>query len=245
MSIFLGLWKLLGWLKGSSSGPDPHRGLRIAALCNIVVIVMLVGVNVWQRVTINALKAWQAAVIEAVSHASDQRDGKGQLRLVKSGEILAHINALGRFRTDTIAARAKARADDAQHVIATERQDAAITRKSADDYENRLAAARADADALRRRLNAVRSSAADRSLGLRGAASTADGQRGGGPAPVSGLSAARPAPDATSATDGLPPSGDAFATASMSIDERQLATEQAIQLDELITSIENFAKVKR
>lgn len=235
MSIVLGFWKLMKWLRA-------NRSSAIAA-ANLLGVIALAGTIWWQRITINELRAWQDAVIEVVSSAADIRDGKGHLRLVKSGEVLAHINNLGRFKTDTITAQAQARVDDAAHALATERQDAAINRKAADDYEARLAAARADADALRRRLATLSRAAVPASVGLRPESASGNGEGSGGTAPVSGLSDAGCPADATAETDGL--SASRGALCAMSIDERQLATEQAIQLDALITTIENFSKAKR
>lgn len=212
--------------------------MGIVSALTLAVIVANVGLNIWQRWTINDLREWQSGVLEEVAQAVDQRGRNGALLSVSIKDARTHIAALGRFRTDTIAARSKARADDAEHTLTVERQDAAINRKAGDDYDARIAQARADADALRARLAVANQRLRD------AARPSGDGERGGGNAPVPGLSDARPAPDEAAGTDRLPEAVAAPMT-SMSIDERELATRQAIQLDELITAIENFAEVAR
>lgn len=214
--------------------------MGLVSAITLAVIVANVGVNIWQRSTINSLEDWRAGVLEELAQAVDQRGKSGDLLPVKAKDARAHIAALGRFRADTRAAQAQARADDAEHILSVTRQDAAITRKAGEDYDARIAQARADADALRARL-------ADADERLRNAARAAGNGEGGGRAPpVSGLSAARPEADEAAGANGLPaPACDPLIAGSMTIGERQLATEQAIQLDELITSIENFAKVDR
>ena len=102
------------------------------------------------------------------------------------------------------AATEQARQADAANAARVEATQAAINQGSENDLENRLAAARAAAERLRR----ARLAAADPGRG--------------GTAPVPGLSAAARGPDQAAGEDRLPP-GDAL-----------LATEQAIQLDELI-----------
>lgn len=206
----------------------------------LAVIVANVGVNIWQRWTINDLKDWRGGVLEELSQAVDQRGKSGDLLPVTAKDARAHIAALGRFRADTRNAQARARAEDSQHVLSVERQDAAITRKAGDDYDARIAQARADADALRTRL-----ADADERLRIAQRAS-GNGEGGSRAPPVPGLSVARPEADEAPGADRLSPCAcNPPITGPMTIAERQLATEQAIQLDELITTIENFAKVGR
>lgn len=102
------------------------------------------------------------------------------------------------------AAADQARKADAANAARVKAEQAHINERTADDYQTRIAAAR---DAYRRLL-ADAGSAADRG--------------GGGAAPVPGVPAAARGPAETAAEDGLP------------ADDRELATEQAIQLDELI-----------
>lgn len=200
----------------------------------MIVIVANVGLNIWQRNTIADLKDWRAGVLEEIAQAVDQRNDKGQLLPVKAADARAHIASLGRFRTDVIAARLKAQADDSRAVLDAERENSTLTRKDADDYLSQIAAIRAEADRLRANLAAARAAGGVRSTDR--AAGTDSGGRGD--APVPGLSAARSGADAATEAAGLSPSGDACTP--MSIDERQDATEQAHQLDRLISSIEKL-----
>lgn len=92
---------------------------------------------------------------------------------------------------------------------------AAITKETVDDYEARLADARARADRLRKQLAAQ----ADRSHSGEAGVS-APGQAAGGAAKASG-------------DQGLSATGEAC-RGGMTLNERLIATEQAIQLDALI-----------
>jgi len=222
--------------------------LRLFGIGQLLVILALVGFNAWQRSTINDLEAWRDGVTGALSHAVDQRDQAGRLLPVKPGDAATHILALGRFRTDAIAAQAEAAASDGAHVITVAGRDAAINRKASDDHEDRIAAARADADALRVALAARRAPHGAADAGpdrLRVPDGRAAGDQGLGAAtPVPAVSAAGGEPYAPPGPDGLPASGGAVCT-EMSIAERLLATEQAIQLDDLVSAIEDLAGVQR
>jgi hypothetical protein len=103
------------------------------------------------------------------------------------------------------AAAVTARAADAASAERVKAQQGAINQRSEHDYETRLAAARAGAQRLR-----VEAAAAATDSGRRGAA------------PVPGLSAAAGKPAQAAGQDRLP------------VDDALTATEQAIQLDELI-----------
>ena len=99
----------------------------------------------------------------------------------------------------------QARAADQASAKRVAAEQASINERIANDYETRLAAVRADARRLR---IAVQSPAAD--------------TRAGGNPSVPGLPAAAGGPAQGAGEDRLP------------LDDRELATEQAIQLDELI-----------
>jgi len=102
------------------------------------------------------------------------------------------------------AAAERARQADAANAARVKASQAAINERTANDYETRIAAARASAGRLRRQ------------------AGTGADSGGGGTAPVPGLSASTPGTAQAAGQDGLSQS------------ERLIATEQAIQLDELI-----------
>ena len=102
------------------------------------------------------------------------------------------------------AAAEQARAADAANAARVKADQAAINERTADDFQNRIAVARAAARSLRR------------------TAGSATDPGGGGTTPVPGLPAAAPGAAESSADDRL------------SQPERLIATEQAIQLDELI-----------
>ena len=206
-------------------------GLMTAAV--LAVIAVNVGLNFWQRATINDLRDWQDGVLQSLAQAADQRDGKGALLPVRAQDAQMHIAALAHLKIDTAAAREKARADDAENALSKERQAADINRKAQNDYFARIEQARADAAA-------IRAAAAADADSLRQTGSETGCDSGGiGTAPLPGLSGARSGVDEASGTNGLP----AFACDPMNIDERLTATEQAIQLDELITAIEKLAEV--
>jgi hypothetical protein len=111
-------------------------------------------------------------------------------------------------------ATATALAADLQNRVNKERAQAEESRRVADDFEVRIADARARAAAL----------------GVRGQAAAAD-QSGGGNAPVPGL------PDPARLADAAP-GQDRLSTA-----DALIATEQAIQLDELINWVAAQARV--
>lgn len=111
------------------------------------------------------------------------------------------------------AAAEQARRADASNAARVKAEQAAINERTANDYETRIAAARARADSLRRQSRA------------------GTGAGGGGAAPVPGLSAA---------TEGT---AQAAGQDRLSQSERLIATEQAIQLDELVKWVKAQAAV--
>ena len=129
------------------------------------------------------------------------RKQSGQFEQLYKNEQSALAGTVANYR----AAAAAARAADLEHARRVEADQRAISERTLDDYEARLAAARARADRLR-----VQAPAAAAHSGSRGGAAMSD------------LSAAAGAPDPAPAQDRLPHS-DAL-----------IATEQAIQLDALI-----------
>ena len=112
------------------------------------------------------------------------------------------------------AAADQARASDKANAQRAAAEQRAISERTSNDFEARLAAARLSAQRLRGESSTA---AADR--------------RSGGAAPVPGLSAAAGGPDQASGEDRLP-QADALT-----------ATEQAIQLDELIKWVRSQAAV--
>jgi signal transduction histidine kinase len=111
------------------------------------------------------------------------------------------------------AAADAARAADRANARRVAAEQTKISQEKSDEFETRLAAARAAAERLRHSAEA----AAD--------------PRGRGAAPVSGLSAAAAGPHQGAGENGF------------SIPDRLTATEQAIQLDELIKWVRAQAKV--
>lgn len=116
--------------------------------------------------------------------------------------------------TNYRAAAERARMQDAANVARVKAAQGQINQRSEDEYESRIAAARAAAERLRR-----------------DPAAAADPGRGRGPA-VPGLSAAAAGAAQAARKDGLSPA-DALT-----------ATEQAIQLDELIQWVRQQAEVE-
>ncbi|HEU5482166.1 MAG TPA: hypothetical protein VFU80_03605 [Sphingomicrobium sp.] len=112
------------------------------------------------------------------------------------------------------AAAEQARRQDAENLARVKAEQAAINERTENDFQSRIAAARATAERLRRDAG---SAPADR--------------RAGGTARVPGLPAA-----ANGASQGAGENG-------LSDTERLIATEQAIQLDELINWVRRQAAV--
>lgn len=131
-------------------------------------------------------------------HWRRQSDHFGQL--YRTSEA-AHVATVANYR----AAAERARAADQANAARVAAAQRAITERTADDYQSRLAAARARADRLRRPAPLA---AAD--------------PRARGSAPVPGMAAATGRSDAPAGKDRL------FQPDALT------ATEQAIQLDELI-----------
>ena len=130
------------------------------------------------------------------------------------GEIVATAQTIAAFRT----AAERARADDASNAARVARDQSAISQRTAYDLEARLTDARARALGLRRPT----------------APATTDGRGGGAPLP--GLSAAPGSIAQAAGQDRL--SRDALSEA-----DALVATEQAIQLDELIKWVRSQASV--
>jgi hypothetical protein len=112
------------------------------------------------------------------------------------------------------AAAEQARAADAANLARVEATQAQITERTADDFQSRIASARADAERLRRKADAA-----------------AAGPGGGGTASVPGLPASAAGASQATGEDGLPES------------DKLIATEQAIQLDELVKWVRAQAEV--
>ena len=112
------------------------------------------------------------------------------------------------------AAAERARQADAANAARVKSEQAAINERTADDFESRIAAARAAAGRLRQ------------------VSGTQTDPRRGGATPVSGLSAAAGDFAQSAGKDRLPD------------DDALIATEQAIQLDELIQWVRAQARVE-
>jgi hypothetical protein len=112
------------------------------------------------------------------------------------------------------AAAERARRADAENLVRVRAEQEEINERTANDFESRIAVARARADELQRQ-----------------AGSAAADPRGGGAAPLPGLSVSAEGVAQAAGEDRLPES------------ERLIATEQAIQLDELIKWVRSQAKV--
>jgi len=133
------------------------------------------------------------------------RKQSGRYEQLYVGEQSARAQTIANYRAAAETARREDLAN-AGRVAATQRN---ISERSTHDLENRLADARARARARAQRLQLAQQTAATP-------------QRGGRAAPVP---ATGPAPG---------PAGGAAEEDGLSLDDRLIATEQAIQLDELI-----------
>jgi hypothetical protein len=162
--------------------PIPKLELTAASLKLIVAI----GCALLLALLIHDRNHWKAKTAQYAERLAAERG--------------AHSATVAGYR----AAAAQARAADAANAARVKADQAAINERTADDYQNRIAAARAAAGGLRR------------------TAGAATDPGGGGATPVPGLSAAAARAAESAGQDGLSPP------------ERLIATEQAIQLDELI-----------
>ena len=113
------------------------------------------------------------------------------------------------------AAAEQARREDAENLARVKAEQAQINERTANDFESRIAAVRASAQRLREQA---------------GAAAADPGS--GGAAPVPDVSTASGGADQATGENGLPRS------------DRLIATEQAIQLDELIKWVRAQAQVE-
>lgn len=192
------------------------------AIGQLLIIVALVGVNIWNRNTIANLRDWQEAVLVAVSTAADVRTKDGKPATLRAKDAVAQIRIFGQFRDDVLGANATARLRQAARVQAVEAEAKSRNQENVDAYEAKLAAARRVADQLRSDL-------------MRASAATSAYPGGHRKADMSALSNARRAPDAPASPDGLP--DPAKWQPAMNLYERLLATEQALQLEALINSV--------
>lgn len=157
----------------------------------------------------------QICIAIALTVVAGQRDrARAELAAIKS-EFAATVESYSRA-----AEAAKRLASLRDQRVASEQ--AAITRRIVDDYEDRLADARARAERLRQQL------------------APAGGVRAGADQlPATGTAAGRA--DEAAGAQGFP--ADAGVLAELTIEERLVATEQAIQLDALIDWVEAQAAV--
>ena len=132
----------------------------------------------------------------------------------KAEQLEADQAAMDKHLADDREAREQARKDDARNKARVEGEARAVNERTVDEYEDRLA----DADARYRRLRAQ-------------AASAPVGPGGGGAAPVPGAGSDRPAAAGPAGQDGF------------SLDDRYLATKQAIQLDQLIKAVKGIQAI--
>jgi hypothetical protein len=142
-----------------------------------------------------------AALLWLVQSRDHWRDTARANELRFQQEQAAHAATVANYR----AAAEQARLDDAANLARVRADQAAISERTANDFETRIASARAAAVRLREQA----------------AAPAADPGAGGG-APMPGVPAAAGTVAQAAGEDRLPQS------------DRLLATEQAIQLDELI-----------
>jgi hypothetical protein len=142
-----------------------------------------------------------AAILWLVQSRDHWRDeARGNATLYQQAQAASAVT-VANYR----AAADQARREDAANVARAQAEQAAISERTTDDFESRIASARALADRLRKQAG---SAAADPGAGRA--------------APVPGLSVAAAGTAQAAIQDRL------------SFADRQLATEQAIQLDELI-----------
>ena len=168
-----------------------------------------------------------AAVLMLALLLQDRNRWKGksaQYAALVSAERAAHGATVANYR----AAAEQARAADTANIARVKAEQATINERTAYDFEIRIAAARA------------------RSERLRSGAQTREADPGSrGAAPVPGLSASAKATAKGAAENRLPPAEHRpqAEVGPLGTDDALIATEQAIQLDELIKWVRQQAAV--
>lgn len=159
----------------------------------------MIGTSWLYRILGAALAA--AAVLWLIQSRDHWRDeAKANATLYQQAQAASALT-VANYR----AAAQQARREDAANVARAQAEQAAISERTTNDFESRIASARALADRLRKQ-----------------AASAAADPGAGGAAPVPPVPVAAAGASQAAGEDGLPES------------DRLIATEQAIQLDELI-----------
>ena len=154
-----------------------------------------------------------ALLLALLVHDRNRWKGKTEhYAALLSAERSAHSATVANYR----AAAEQARNSDAANAARVKADQAAISERTSNDFESRIAAARARSERLRS-----------------GAGSAAADTRSGGAAPVPAVPTAAEGTAQGAGEDGLPQA------------DQMIATEQAIQLDELIKWVERQAAVPR
>jgi hypothetical protein len=160
-------------------------------------------------------------LVQSRDHWRDQ--ARANDRLYRA-EQAAHAATVANYR----AAAEQARREDAANLARVKAEQAKINERTGHDFQTRIAAARASAERLREQIGAA-------------AGDPGDGRA----APVPGISAAASG-IAQSADENRLPQSDkraGYPEGQLGADDALIATEQAIQLDELIKWIRSQAEV--
>lgn len=199
-----------------------------------IAIFVLAFVISHQGNQISGLKDWRGDVLFAIGDALDNLDKKGAVIPTHKSQAVSSIAVLGRFKDDVEKKIIKAKADDLENVVRVQVEARQITQETLNEFEQKIRAANARADQLRNTLADVGGMHHEGSV-------TADNIGGGGGAhlpcvPSDSITAAQEARDNRFSID----TRNAI---TLTIKEREIATEQAIQLDALITTIEKIQMI--
>lgn len=195
----------------------------------LIGVGLLLAALAWQTVALNGMRDWRDHVIAATAFAVDEDDSDRKLPKVSAKDVPQHILNLGNFKFAALRLREKARADDAQNVIDTGRKVTSINKEQV----NALTNARADLDRHYDTLVAQRV--------LRGGSAAIGNPGGRGETDLPGLPAASIGAAGPSKENQLPATCPAIA--DWSLDERYEASIYATQLDQLISAVEELAKI--
>ncbi|RIV82970.1 hypothetical protein D2V17_14305 [Aurantiacibacter xanthus] len=155
-------------------------------------------------------------------------------------ERAAHAKTIGRFQSAVLAATAAAHAN----VARVKAEQEAITQEATDEYQQRVAALRSRAAAAERRLRAAAERRATDAADHGGASAADLPQPGDAATSTDAASADHGFPAARSGLDWPDElSGADICTGNMSLEERLIASEQAVQLDALISWVERQSTV--
>lgn len=200
------------------------------AAIKLVGLGLLLAALGWQTFHLERLRQWRDSVLTATANALPEGSCKKPPCKVSQKQVVGIIDVFGNSYREAIAAREKARADDAQNVIDTGRKVDTTNQEQIDVQKKRISELTAHYTSLL---------ATER---LRRGSSAAIGNSGG-----RGETGVPSIPASPSRTDGAPEADKlpAFCPAAdgWELEDRYEASVYATNYDQLITAIEELAEI--